>query len=94
MKKTIIVGFAILAVSTSGALAKAKGQAKPKTDAAATTTSSPGPFMGDPRRRLGQAVPRDRGPVFCALRGARLVNPGLGRPLSFPLKAVSIRNNY
>ena len=37
MKKTIIVGFAILAVSTSAALAKAKGHAKPKTDAAATT---------------------------------------------------------
>ena len=52
------------------------------------------PLMGDPRRRLGQAVPRDRGSVFRALRGARLVNPGLGRPLSFPLKAVSIRNNY
>jgi hypothetical protein len=48
MKKTIIVGFAILAVSTSAALAKAKGHAKPKADAAATTTGSgsTGPFMG------------------------------------------------
>ena len=45
MKKTIIVGFAILAVSTSAALAKAKSHAKPKADAAATTTGSAGPFM-------------------------------------------------
>jgi hypothetical protein len=39
MKKIIVVGFAILAVSTSGALAK--GKAKPKEAAAATTTTSP-----------------------------------------------------
>jgi hypothetical protein len=63
MKKTIIVGFAILAVSTSGALAKAKGQAKPKTDAAATTTSSPGPFMtnaGGTGPIIGQVSAADR----------------------------------
>jgi hypothetical protein len=42
MKKIIVVGFAILAVSTSGALAK---KAKPKAAAAATTTTSPGPMM-------------------------------------------------
>ena len=47
MKKTIIVGFAILAVSTSAALAKTKGHAmKPKADAAATNTGSAGPFVG------------------------------------------------
>src|SRR5215217_1802611 len=45
MKKTLIVGFAILAVSTSGALAKAKGHANPISAAAATTTGSAGPFM-------------------------------------------------
>ena len=43
MKKIIIVGLAILAVSTSAALAK---KAKPQAPAAAATTSSPGPFMG------------------------------------------------
>jgi hypothetical protein len=36
MKKIIVVGFAILAVSTSGALAK--GKAKPKAAAAAVAT--------------------------------------------------------
>jgi hypothetical protein len=39
MKKIIVVGFAILAVSTSGALAK--GKAKPKEVAAAATPTNP-----------------------------------------------------
>ena len=39
MKKMFVVGFAILAVSTSGALAK--GKAKPKEVAAAPTMTSP-----------------------------------------------------
>ena len=39
MKKIIVVGFAILAVSTSGALAK--GKAKPKAAAAVATPTSP-----------------------------------------------------
>ena len=43
MKKMILVGLAILAVSTSAALAK-KQAAKPKAPAAATST--PGPFLG------------------------------------------------
>jgi hypothetical protein len=63
MKKTIIVGFAILAVSTSAALAKAKGHAKPKTDAAATATSSAGPFMtntGSTGPMIGQVSAADR----------------------------------
>ena len=58
MKKTIIVGFAILAVSTSAALAKAKGHAKPKTDAAATTTGSAGPGSMGPF--IGQVSAADR----------------------------------
>jgi hypothetical protein len=57
MKKIILVGLAILAVSTSGALA-AKKATKPKAPAAAatTTTTNPGgaaPFM------LGQASASD-----------------------------------
>jgi hypothetical protein len=44
MKKAIFVGLAILAVSTSGALAAKKG-AKPKAAAAATATAAP-PMMG------------------------------------------------
>jgi hypothetical protein len=44
--KSILVGLAILAVSTSGALA-AKKMAKPKAAAAAATTNQ-GPFMGAP----------------------------------------------
>ena len=63
MKKTIIVGFAILAVSTSGALAKAKGQAKPKAAAAAATTGSAGPFMtntGSTGPFIGQVSAADR----------------------------------
>ena len=43
MKKIIVIGFAILAVSTSGALAKKA--MKPKAAAAAATTASPGPMM-------------------------------------------------
>ena len=63
MKKTIIVGFAILAVSTSAALAKAKGHAKPKADAAATTAGSAGPFMtntGSTGPFMGQVSAADR----------------------------------
>ena len=39
MKKIIVVGFAILAVSTSGALAK--GKAKPKAAPAAAAAAPP-----------------------------------------------------
>ena len=55
MKKTILVGLAILAVSTSGALA-AKKTTKPKAPAAATTTTTGGaaPLM------LGQVSAADR----------------------------------
>jgi fucose 4-O-acetylase-like acetyltransferase len=53
MKKMILVGIAILAVSTSAALAK-KHAMKPKASAAATSTSSAGPFMG-----LGQVSAAD-----------------------------------
>ena len=64
MKKTIIVGFAILAVSTSAALAKAKGHAKPKASAAATTTTGgAGPFMtntGSTGPFIGQVSAADR----------------------------------
>ena len=58
MKKAILVGLAILAVSTSGALAKKA--AKPKAPAAATTaaattpTAAPAPFM------MGQVSAKDR----------------------------------
>ncbi len=45
MKKIILVGVAILAVSTSAALAKRHAM-KPKAPAAATSTASPGPMMG------------------------------------------------
>ncbi|WFU13525.1 hypothetical protein [Bradyrhizobium sp. CB3481] len=49
MKKTILVGVAILAVSTSGALA-AKKMAKPKPAPAAatatTTAAAPPPMLG------------------------------------------------
>ena len=63
MKKTIIVGFAILAVSTSAALAKAKGHAKPKAaNAASTTTGSAGPFMTNTSTGpfIGQVSAADR----------------------------------
>ena len=55
MKKAIFVGLAILAVSTSGALA-AKKTAKPKAPAAATTTNTGGaaPLM------MGQVSAADR----------------------------------
>jgi hypothetical protein len=43
MMKIILVGLSILAVSTSGALAKAK---KPKEAAATTSMTSPNPLMG------------------------------------------------
>ncbi|HYW62497.1 MAG TPA: hypothetical protein VE865_04775 [Bradyrhizobium sp.] len=43
--KKILVGLAILAVSTSAALAKSHMK-KPKASAAAMSTPSPGPFMG------------------------------------------------
>jgi len=45
MKKIILVGVAILAVSTSAALAKSRAM-KPKAPAAATSTGSAGPLMG------------------------------------------------
>jgi hypothetical protein len=47
MKKNILIGLAILAVSTSAALAKHKAHhaMKPKA-AAAASTSSPAPVMG------------------------------------------------
>ena len=44
MKKIILVGLAIFAVSTSAALAKKA--MKPKAPAAATSTVSAGPLMG------------------------------------------------
>jgi hypothetical protein len=47
MKKIIVVGLAILAVSTSPVLAK-KHAAKPKAPAAATSAPSPSPMMGQP----------------------------------------------
>jgi hypothetical protein len=53
MKKIVLVGLAILAVSTSGALAKKA--TKPKaTAAAATTTVAAAPLM------LGQVSAADR----------------------------------
>ena len=52
MKKIILVGLAILAVSTSGALAKKA--MKPKATAAATTTGGAAPLM------LGQVSAADR----------------------------------
>jgi len=55
MKKEILIGLAIIAVSTSGALA-AKKTAKPKAPAAATTTNTGGaaPLM------MGQVSAADR----------------------------------
>jgi hypothetical protein len=47
MKKIIVVGLAILAVSTSPVLAK-KHAAKPKAPAAAASTAGAGPMMGQP----------------------------------------------
>ena len=45
MKKSIVIGLAILAVSTSGAFAAKKHAMKPKA-AAAAAPSSPAPMMG------------------------------------------------
>jgi len=45
MKKIIVVGFAILAVSTSGALAK--GKAKPKAAAAAAVATPTNPLLSN-----------------------------------------------
>ena len=58
MKKEILIGLAIIAVSTSGALA-AKKASKPKAPAAATaatttTTAAAAPFM------MGQVSAKDR----------------------------------
>jgi hypothetical protein len=53
MKKIIVVGLAILAVSTSPVLAK-KHAAKPKAPAAAATPASAGPMM------IGQPSAADR----------------------------------
>jgi hypothetical protein len=46
MKKIILVGLAILAVSTSAALAKKAMKPKAPAAAAATTTASAMPLMG------------------------------------------------
>ena len=54
MKKVILVGFAILAVSTSGAFAKKAAKPKAPAAAATTTTGSAAPFM------LGQVSAADR----------------------------------
>jgi hypothetical protein len=53
MKKIILIGLAIFAVSTSGALAKKA--AKPKAPAAAATTNT-----GGPAPMLGQVSAADR----------------------------------
>src|SRR6202166_4577803 len=53
MKKIILVGLAIFAVSTSVALAKSHAK-KPKAPAAAAATSSAGPMM------MGQVSAADR----------------------------------
>jgi hypothetical protein len=63
MKKIILVGLAILAVSTSAALAK-KHAMKPKAPAAATSTGSAGPLMGqvsDADRALNKKNKHDSG---------------------------------
>jgi hypothetical protein len=54
MKKIIVVGFAILAVSTSGALAKKAAKPKAPAAAAATTAAAPAPVM------FGQVSAADR----------------------------------
>jgi hypothetical protein len=56
MKKAIFVGLAILAVSTSGALAKkaSKPKAPAAATAATTTPTAPAPFM------MGQVSAKDR----------------------------------
>lgn len=54
MKKIVLVGLAILTVSTSGALA-AKKTTKPKAPATATATNT-----GGPAPMLGQVSAADR----------------------------------
>lgn len=54
MKKTLLVGLAILAVSTSGALAAKKGA---KATAPAPAATSPGPVMPP---MFGQVSDADR----------------------------------
>jgi hypothetical protein len=54
MKKAIFVGLAILAVSTSGALAKKASKPKAPAAATATTPTGPAPFM------MGQVSAADR----------------------------------
>ena len=56
MKKIILVGLAIFAVSTSGALA-AKKMTKPKAPAAAAATTT---TVGAPPPMLGQVSAADR----------------------------------
>jgi hypothetical protein len=58
MKKIILVGLAIFAVSTSGALA-AKKTAKPKAPAAATTTTTTNTGGAAPLM-MGQVSAADR----------------------------------
>ena len=57
MKKIILVGLAILAVSTSGALAKKAAKPKAPAAAATTTTTSPG---GAAPVMMGQVSAADR----------------------------------
>ncbi len=47
MMKNVLIGLAILAVSTSGALAAKKHAAKPKAAATAAATAPSGPMMGN-----------------------------------------------
>jgi hypothetical protein len=54
MKKILVVGLAILAVSTSGALAKKAAKPKAPAAAAATTTAPASPVM------FGQVSAADR----------------------------------
>jgi hypothetical protein len=54
MKKILVVGLAILAVSTSGALAKKAAKPKAPATAAATTTGGGAPLM------FGQVSAADR----------------------------------
>ena len=59
MKKAIVVGLAILAVSTSGALAAAKKTPKPKAPAAATA-AAPTPAAPAAPVMTGQVSAADR----------------------------------
>lgn len=63
MKKIIVAGLAILAMSTSPVLAK-KHAAKPKAPAAAASTATAGPMLGQPSaadRALYMKNKRDSG---------------------------------